>query len=145
LTTILTVFVMESLHCIGLSILLFVVLPRMDVQKGAMMMNCVCLVPSFIRLFVSNDTTGNENIAITSLFMISQSENGAFNHNRIARSKILSRINFVLQLFIIVAWTAIGYFDEIKGFYLIPVCLILGINYGNLSCFNSHMKFVFCW
>ncbi|XP_047000975.1 chitin synthase chs-2 isoform X1 [Schistocerca americana] len=44
----LIVFVMESLHAVGMAILLFCVLPNLDVIKGAMLTNCVCFVPGLL-------------------------------------------------------------------------------------------------
>jgi chitin synthase len=40
------IFVMETLHVIGLASLVFVVLPNLDVVKGVMLTNCVCFVPA---------------------------------------------------------------------------------------------------
>ena len=39
-------FTFETLHCIGLSILMFMILPFVDVPKGAMMMNNVADLPA---------------------------------------------------------------------------------------------------
>lgn len=38
----------ESLYVIGLSLLAFAVLPELDAIQGAMITNCVCLVPSIL-------------------------------------------------------------------------------------------------
>lgn len=39
------VFLMESLHTIGMALLMYVVLPEIDAVKGAMLTNCLCSVP----------------------------------------------------------------------------------------------------
>lgn len=39
---------MESLHTFGVALLVFVVLPEIDVVRGAMLTNCVCLVPGIL-------------------------------------------------------------------------------------------------
>ncbi|CAO1376539.1 unnamed protein product [Diamesa hyperborea] len=42
------VWLMETLHVVGLAILAFKVLPELDSIKGAMLTNCLCLVPSVL-------------------------------------------------------------------------------------------------
>lgn len=42
------VFVFETLHVIGLCLLAFKILPELDVIQGAMLTNCLCLVPSIL-------------------------------------------------------------------------------------------------
>jgi hypothetical protein len=39
---------MELLHTLGLACLVFVVLPNIDVVKGAMLTNCLCFLPAFL-------------------------------------------------------------------------------------------------
>lgn len=41
---------METLHTAGLALLFFVVLPELDAVKGAMLTNCLCVVPGFLGL-----------------------------------------------------------------------------------------------
>lgn len=41
-------FITETLPCIGSAILVFAVLPDLDVVKGTMLTNAVCLVPGFM-------------------------------------------------------------------------------------------------
>lgn len=43
-----TVFLTETLHTVGVAILVFVILPDLDVVKGAMLTNCVCFVPGLL-------------------------------------------------------------------------------------------------
>lgn len=40
--------VMETLHAFGLALFVFGVLPYIDVAKGVMLTNCVCVVPGFL-------------------------------------------------------------------------------------------------
>lgn len=47
-STLLFVTLMESLHTFGMALLVFVVLPEIDVVRGAMLTNCVCLVPGVL-------------------------------------------------------------------------------------------------
>jgi chitin synthase len=42
------VFLSETLHTVGVSIFVFVILPDLDVVKGAMLTNCVCFVPGLL-------------------------------------------------------------------------------------------------
>jgi len=46
----LVVWVFESMHIVGLSLLFFVVLPELDVVKGAMLTNCLCFIPAVLGL-----------------------------------------------------------------------------------------------
>lgn len=39
------IFIMESLHTLGVALLMFVVLPELDAVKGAMLTNCLCTIP----------------------------------------------------------------------------------------------------
>ena len=42
------VFIFETMHVVGLTLLFFVVLPELDVVKGAMLTNCVCFIPAVL-------------------------------------------------------------------------------------------------
>ncbi|XP_053606189.1 chitin synthase chs-2 isoform X2 [Plodia interpunctella] len=44
------VFIAESLHTIGMALLFFKILPELDVVKGAMITNCLCIVPAILGL-----------------------------------------------------------------------------------------------
>lgn len=46
--TITQVFIIETLHSIGLVLFVFVVLPELDSLRGALLCSCVCLVPSLL-------------------------------------------------------------------------------------------------
>jgi len=46
----LVVWVFESMHIVGVSLLFFVVLPELDVVKGAMLTNCLCFIPAVLGL-----------------------------------------------------------------------------------------------
>ncbi|XP_045760492.1 chitin synthase chs-2 isoform X2 [Maniola jurtina] len=48
------VFITESLHTIGMGLLFFKVLPELDVVKGAMITNCLCIVPAILGLLSRN-------------------------------------------------------------------------------------------
>jgi chitin synthase len=45
----------EAMHVIGLSLLMFVVLPELDVVKGAMLTNCVAFIPAVFGLMSRNN------------------------------------------------------------------------------------------
>jgi chitin synthase len=42
------VFAAESLHTVGICLLVYAVLPELDSIQGAMLTNCVCLVPGML-------------------------------------------------------------------------------------------------
>lgn len=48
---------MELLHALGVACLVFVILPNIDVVKGAMLTNCLCFLPAFLTL-ISRNTRG---------------------------------------------------------------------------------------
>ncbi|KAJ6216762.1 hypothetical protein RDWZM_007919 [Blomia tropicalis] len=50
-STFLTIFIMETIHTVGLSIFIFLILPSLDVVKGAMLTNCLCFLPSLFAIF----------------------------------------------------------------------------------------------
>ncbi|EZA54859.1 Chitin synthase [Ooceraea biroi] len=54
----LVVFIMETFHVIGLSLMFLAVLPEVDVVKGAMLTNCVCFVPGLLGLLSRNKSKG---------------------------------------------------------------------------------------
>ncbi|EEB10859.1 chitin synthase, putative [Pediculus humanus corporis] len=54
-STLLFVGLMESLHTFGMALLVFVVLPEIDVVRGAMLTNCVCLVPGVLGILSRNN------------------------------------------------------------------------------------------
>jgi len=48
------VWIFESMHVIGLSLFVFIVLPELDVVKGAMITNCVAFIPAVLGLLSRN-------------------------------------------------------------------------------------------
>lgn len=52
------VFLMETLHAIGLVLLVFIVLPELDSVKGAMLTNCLCVVPGILGLLSRTSKEG---------------------------------------------------------------------------------------
>ncbi|CAG4998332.1 unnamed protein product [Parnassius apollo] len=48
------VFLAESLQTIGLGVLFFIILPELDVVKGAMLTNCLCVIPAILGLLSRN-------------------------------------------------------------------------------------------
>ncbi|XP_062565710.1 chitin synthase chs-2 isoform X3 [Armigeres subalbatus] len=54
----LLVFLMESFHTIGLVLLFFVVLPEVDSVKGAMLTNCLCVIPGLLGMFSRTNKEG---------------------------------------------------------------------------------------
>jgi hypothetical protein len=52
------IFLMETLHASGLVLLVFVVLPEIDSVKGAMLTNCLCLVPGVFGLLSRTSKEG---------------------------------------------------------------------------------------
>ncbi|KAL7036514.1 hypothetical protein ACKWTF_008831 [Chironomus riparius] len=52
------IFLMETFHAAGLVLLLFVVLPELDSVKGAMLTNCVCVIPGILGLLSRTSKEG---------------------------------------------------------------------------------------
>ena len=42
------VFLFETFHVLGMSLLAFEILPNLDVIQGAMLTNCLCFIPSVL-------------------------------------------------------------------------------------------------
>lgn len=105
--TILVVFIVESLHIVGLAILMFVVLPRHDSMKCLMMMNSVCVVPSFLKLATH------------------QSKHNKWYNFPVFGRSIWAIINAIFQVLAVVGWTVIGAVENIDNFYMIPIGLVL--------------------
>lgn len=51
----LILFIPETAHTIGIALLVFYVLPDMDVVKGAMLTNCLCFIPAILGLLSRNN------------------------------------------------------------------------------------------
>lgn len=51
----LVIFLVETGHTIGLALLIFHILPDIDVVKGAMLTNCLCFVPAVLGLLSRNN------------------------------------------------------------------------------------------
>ena len=45
------VLLFEAMHVVGLALLFYVVLPELDVVKGAMLTNCVAFIPAVFGKF----------------------------------------------------------------------------------------------
>lgn len=50
-SVLLIITAMETLHVVGLAIFVFGILPYIDVAKGVMLTNCVCVIPSVLSKF----------------------------------------------------------------------------------------------
>nr|AKR54211.1 chitin synthase 1 variant b [Helicoverpa armigera] len=53
-TQFIVIFIAESLHTIGMGLLFFMILPELDVVKGAMITNCLCIIPAILGLLSRN-------------------------------------------------------------------------------------------
>uniref|UniRef100_A0A2A4K4Z2 chitin synthase n=1 Tax=Heliothis virescens TaxID=7102 RepID=A0A2A4K4Z2_HELVI len=53
-TQFIVIFIAESLHTIGMGLLFFLILPELDVVKGAMITNCLCIIPAILGLLSRN-------------------------------------------------------------------------------------------
>ncbi|CAB3373394.1 Hypothetical predicted protein [Cloeon dipterum] len=51
----LIIFFAETCHTVGLALLMFAVLPDLDVVKGAMLTNCMCIVPGIFGMLSRNN------------------------------------------------------------------------------------------
>lgn len=57
----------ETLHSFGIAIFVFHILPKLDAARSLLIMNAVCLVPAFLKLFL---TKSNSSIVRRSLFFL---------------------------------------------------------------------------
>lgn len=58
------VFLMETLHVIGVALLMFVVLPELDSVKAAMVTNCLCCIPGIFGLLSRTAKEGRRAIKV---------------------------------------------------------------------------------
>jgi hypothetical protein len=61
------VFFIETLHSFGIVIFVFHILPKLDAARSLLIMNAVCLVPAFLKLFL---TKSNSSIVRRSLLFL---------------------------------------------------------------------------
>ena len=55
---------METLHTIGVVMLVFVILPSLDVVKGAMLTNCLCFMPALLSLLSRNSDESKRGVKV---------------------------------------------------------------------------------
>lgn len=60
-------FFIETLHSFGIAIFVFHILPKLDAARSLLIMNAVCLVPAFLKLFL---TKSNSSIVRRSLLFL---------------------------------------------------------------------------
>lgn len=53
-------FVTDTLHTIGIALLVLIVLPELDVVKGAMIMNALCIIPGILNAFSHDSLTDSK-------------------------------------------------------------------------------------
>lgn len=99
----LSYFVTETLPTIGYAILVFVVLPEIDVIKGAMLMNAFCIIPACLSIFSRNPKQFNNSFKM-----------------------ILDALSVIAQATALVAWPLIS--NDWSLFH-IPLCIVL-ISFG---------------
>ncbi|KAF7489320.1 Chitin synthase 8 [Sarcoptes scabiei] len=66
------VFFIESIHTIGLVILIFIIFPSLDVIKGAMLTNCFCFIPSMLAIFSRRKDEAKYKIFLDTISMLIQ-------------------------------------------------------------------------
>ena len=93
-------FVMETLHTIGLGTLFFQILPSLDAVKGAMLTNCLCIVPAILQFFARTR-----------------------NESRRLLKFILDMLALAAQVSGVVLWPLA--LSEVKDFWLWPLAFVL--------------------
>nr|AHY28560.1 chitin synthase II [Anthonomus grandis] len=119
LTEFLSLLVTECLPAIGSSLLIFCVLPELDVVKGAMLTNAMCVIPALMLVFTK---IGTKKISIV--------------------TEIADILALLAQLSAMLAWPLINHDEPIL--WLIPICAIL-ISFGwweNFVPLSSPIKLV---
>lgn len=96
-------FVTETLPTIGYAILVFDVLPKLDVIKGAMLMNAFCFIPACLSIFSRNPTQFNNCFKM-----------------------FLDALSIIAQATALVAWPLIS---NDWSLFTIPLCILL-ISFG---------------
>jgi chitin synthase len=113
-----SLFVTELCPAIGSAIFIFVVLPELDVIKGAMLTNAMCFVPGIVAMFSRNACSINDNLKMT-----------------------LDIVSIIAQASSFVIWPLV---DGNPTLYMIPVSVIL-ISVGwweNFVSDSSQLPFI---
>ncbi|CAG9760021.1 unnamed protein product [Ceutorhynchus assimilis] len=105
----------ESLPAIGSSLLVFSVLPDMDVVKGAMLTNAMCVVPS-LQMVLTNVDSKKKDALVTNVSDI---------------------VALLAQISALIAWPLVQRNNQ--ALWLIPVCTIL-ISFGWWENFISELS-----
>jgi chitin synthase len=96
----LTVILFESLHIIGIVVLIYVALPSLDVVRGVMLTSCICFVPGVLGILSRNRKTDHSQwglklladvlalIAQISAFFIWPWKHYQDNYNQFASAKV---------------------------------------------------------
>lgn len=100
----LSYFVTETLPTVGYAILVFAVLPELDVIKGAMLMNAFCIIPACLSISSRNPKQFNNSFKM-----------------------ILDALSVIAQSTALVAWPLIS--NDWSSLFLIPLCIVL-ISFG---------------
>ena len=116
------VILFETLHSIGLSLLVFLILPSFDAIKGSMVTNSVCLLPGILLLLKnrskgsnkSNHSEQNQRDSIDSLKQKTEKN-----------IEIIGIVAIVCQIIALIIWPIITYYDHIHQFWSLPIALIL--------------------
>lgn len=115
--TFMTVILFETLHTIGVVILVYVALPALDVVRGVMLTSCICLIPGIFGILSRNSKTDHRQrglkiiadilaiIAQISAFFIWPWKHYQDNYNQFASNKVqqqheLERILIPLSIFL---------------------------------------------
>lgn len=133
------IFVMESLHTIGVALLMFIVLPELDSVKAAMVTNCLCCIPGktllktrkcfeFIQKFC---------FAIGILGLLSRSS----KEGRRAIKVIIDLLAISAQITGFVVWPLL---ENRPILYMVPVAAIMTSCawWENYVCIHSPIGFV---
>jgi chitin synthase len=102
------VFIAESLHTNGLTLLFFLIIPSIDAIKGAIMTNAVCLIPGLLLLTENSLETSKETESKSFLYF----------------KKIFNWCAVGIQAMSLIGWTYVASNDNSDPFWLIPIALI---------------------
>ncbi|CAG2101348.1 unnamed protein product [Medioppia subpectinata] len=99
LQTFLTVFTTETLNAIGISLLVFSILPTIDVIKGVMITNGLCFIPGILLILSNTDKNSKLNLLLT------------------YTATVFQLLGFVL-------WPLVVHHDDSNQYWYIPIAMI---------------------
>ncbi|XP_054166652.1 chitin synthase chs-2-like [Oppia nitens] len=114
LLTFITVFISETITTIVMSLLVIMILPEIDANRGPMLAHSISLIPAIISCisrFYANTWEYHKTLKYVDIMAI------------------------VLQIVCIAGWTTIGYLEDIRNYWIFPIVLC----FMSINCWDNYL------